>query len=165
MNTDKTTTRRALSIAMGIAFCVTIGRGQEEKLVKYRGRYSNVDYGFSVVIPNGLVGEGNPPHAPNHGFAVSLHLKTAIRVDASYEMPDSPHEFGAFNSRLGSLKAERRSWQDSALFHEAIVARGFDRESPIIYTIEADGEPARKTEALRVFRALVSSFQTLRVRP
>jgi hypothetical protein len=156
-------------IVIGLAFCVTVLQGQDEKPARYRGRYSNLDYGFSVVIPDGLVGEGTVPPAPNHGFTIALQSKTAIWVDASYEMPDSPHRFAAFNTRLGSLKAERRSWQDSPLggklFHEAITARGFDRGTPIVYTIEADGEQAQKTEALRVFQRVVNSFRTIPIRP
>jgi hypothetical protein len=91
-------------------------------------------------------------------------------VDASYEnTPDSPHHFGRFNAHLGKLKAERKSWTEMvdgvAHYHKEIAARGFDRRTPIIYTIHVDSRAANREEAVRVFQALVSSFRTIAVRP
>ena len=79
------------------------------------------------------------------------------------EMPDSPHAFGSFNARLDNLRAERRSWSDSEggikLLHESIVARGFDRRTPIIYTIKLDTTAEHRHDGLRVLEALIASFR------
>ena len=133
----------------------------------FRGRYTNVDYGYSVVIPDGLVGENDPAPAPNHGFGITLSSGTNLWVDASYEAV--PYEFGRFNGRLGRLKAERKTWTDTDQgiehFHQSIVARGFDRRSPIIFTIQLDTTAEHRAEATRAFDALVKSFRTFPVRP
>jgi hypothetical protein len=133
-----------------------------------RGLYRNVDYGFSVEIPNGLMGEGDSAPAPNHGFGIILSPgKSTLWVDASYEA--TPHEFGRFNARLGRLKAERKSRMENEngvqVFHESVVARGFDRQSPIIYTIQVDTTSEYREEAVRTFHALVKSFRTFPVVP
>jgi hypothetical protein len=110
--------------------------------IQIRGRYANIDYGFRVDVLTGFAGEGSVPPAPDHGFAVALAEKAVVWVDGSYEMPDSPHTFRQLNTRLGTLKAERRSWSDTeegtTLLHESIVARGFYRHTPIIYRIQLD---------------------------
>src|SRR5262249_14701124 len=97
----------------------------------FRGRYENVDYGFRVDVPTGFTGEGSVPPAPNHGFAVNIDAESVVWVDASYEMSEAPHRFRRFNARLGKLEAERKSWSvdksGTKLFHDSIVARGFDR--------------------------------------
>jgi hypothetical protein len=114
-----------------------------------------------------LVGENAPAPAPNHGFGITLSPGTNLWPDASYEAV--PFEFGRFNGRLRKLKAERKTWNDTGLgidqFHESIAARGFDRRSPIIYTIQLNTTAEYRAEATRVFGALVKSFRTFRVRP
>jgi hypothetical protein len=135
----------------------------------FHGRYVNIDYRFSVEIPDGLIGKGAPIHAPNHGFTITLHPKSVVWVDATYEMPDSPHTFGRLNTRLGTLKAEQKSWkttgQGSESLHRAIVARGFDRGTPIIYTIQLETTLAYREEAFRVFESVLNSFRIIPVRP
>jgi len=146
------------------------GKDASDEPVKYHGRYTNIDYGFSVEIPTGLTGEGNVPDAPNHGFTIQLREKSVVRVDASYEnAPDSPYPFGRFNALLGPLKAERKSWREDKggvkWLHYSIAARAFDRGTPIIYTIQLDTTSEHQDEAVSVFEALVSSFRKVRVRP
>ena len=130
----------------------------------FGGRYTNVDYGFSVVIPDGLVGENDP--AP-HGFGITWSSGSTLWVDASYEAV--PYELGRFNARLGKLKGERKSWSETKdgveVFHESIAARGFDRRSPIIYTIRVDTTPDHRVEAVEAFQAIVKSFRSIRIRP
>jgi hypothetical protein len=113
--------------------------------------------------------ENGPALAPNHGFAITIHPNSVIWVDASYEISESPHKFGRFNSQLGRLKAERKTWNDIdqgvERFHESIVARGFDRRTPIIFTIQLDTTAENRVEAIRVFQALVESFRQIRIRP
>ena len=148
-------------------------KGHKQRInepVKWRGRYTNVDYGFSVKIPAGFVGEGSVAPAPNHGFAIHLGERSVVWVDATYEnSPDSPHEFGSFNAKLGVLQAERKSWGDNEsginLLHCSVVARGFDRSTPIIYTIQVDTTAAHREEAMWVFEAVVNSFRQVPVRP
>jgi hypothetical protein len=50
-------------------------------------------------------------------------------------------------------------------FHQEIIARGFDRGSPIIYTIQVDTTAENRDAAYRIFEAIVKSFRTFRVRP
>jgi hypothetical protein len=148
---------------------VTSGGSADLQRQTYRGLYSNVDYGFSVEIPKGLVGVGAALHAPNHGFVITLHPQSLVSVDASYEVQDAPHVFVHYNARLGALKAEKRSWttreNEKVPVHQSITARGFDRGSPIVYTIAADAVPEYQQDAYNAFEALVRSFRTFPVRP
>jgi hypothetical protein len=133
-----------------------------------RGRYANVDYGFAANVPPGRVGEVSVAPNPNHGFAVRLGGKSVVWVDASYDMPDSPHKFARLNAKLGNLSAERTTWRDTnegtELFHESIAARGFDRRTPIIFTIQLDTTEEHRAEGLKVFTDIVNSFRTFPVR-
>ena len=105
---------------------------------------------------------------PNHGFAIVLHRSSVVWVDASYEVEDSQRTLN-LNARLGTLKDERKSWKTIEVgrveLHEAIVARGFDRGTPIIYTIEMDTAPDYRDAAYRVFEAVVASFRRITIRP
>jgi hypothetical protein len=38
----------------------------------WRGRYKNCDYGYAVILPDGVVGHALLPPSPNHGFLVSV---------------------------------------------------------------------------------------------
>jgi hypothetical protein len=38
----------------------------------WRGQYDNCDYGYYVLLPNGVVAHGTTSPAPNHGFLISL---------------------------------------------------------------------------------------------
>ena len=53
---------------------------------QFRGRYANIDYGFSVEIPAQVVGEGTAAPAPNHGFAIEFDKKSVVWVDATYDV-------------------------------------------------------------------------------
>jgi hypothetical protein len=134
---------------------------------QFRGRYANIDYGFSVEIPAQVVGEGTAAPAPNHGFAIRFDEKSVLLVDASYDVTEPPHRFGRSNARLGTLKAERKTWKTTEdgreKFHQEIIARGFDRGSPIIYTIQVDTTAENRDAAYRIFEAIVKSFRTFRV--
>jgi hypothetical protein len=53
----------------------------------HRQQYSNYEYGYTVLIPSGLVGVSNPSPGPQHGFEIVLSKRPAagIRVDGSYD--------------------------------------------------------------------------------
>jgi hypothetical protein len=135
-------------------------------VTKVRGRYTNVDYGYSVDIPAGLVGERSAAPNPNHGFAITLSPKSVVWVDASYEMEDTPETLGKLDSRLGTLKAARKSWKTMEggreELHQSVVARG---SGGIIYTIQVDTTSEQKDSAYRIFEAVVRSFRTIPIRP
>jgi hypothetical protein len=152
-----------------LSLVVSIIAPNQETTQTYRGHYVNVDYGFAVDIPHALVGEGNPIHAPNHGFKIRLHPNSAIWVDASYDAADPPQQFSHFNARLGTLQAVRRSWktteQGIEVLHESVTAEWSDRGTPIIYTVEVDSTAAYQNEAISVLEAVLKSFRKVPVRP
>jgi hypothetical protein len=161
--------KRVIGATVWLAFLfgICVAEGPME-MQTYRGICTNADYGFSVEIPDGLTGRGAGLHAPNHGSVVTLHPKSSVWVDASYDVDDSPHFFRRYNARLGVLRAERKAWTKSGgqfpSVCEEIVARGFDRGTPIIYQIGVDTVPEYRDEAFRLFESLVNSFQTVPVR-
>ncbi len=74
----------------------------------YRGIYSNPIFGYSVSLPSGLVGEGDPDPAPNHGIVVRLssdgvdYLWTSGLYNASYY--NKPEQLA--EDQLDELKGE-----------------------------------------------------------
>jgi hypothetical protein len=65
---------RVVLIAVWAALAV--GQGvrhwaQTEKETIWRGRYKNCDYGYTVILPEGVVAHNGLPPSPNHGFLVS----------------------------------------------------------------------------------------------
>lgn len=74
----------------------------------HRQRYSNYEYGYSVLIPNGLVGISNPSPSPQHGFEIVLSKRPAagIRVDGNYDAELYGSLEGAAEARLRWLKRE-----------------------------------------------------------
>jgi hypothetical protein len=95
----------------------------------WRVRYRNCDYGYSVTLAPGVVGHGNLPPNPNHGFLISLpdvgrnssasnEEERYVWVDASYDVIDDQSLEGAAEEdvklsgkRLGKLAlvAQRRT--------------------------------------------------------
>jgi hypothetical protein len=146
---------------------VSVHGGMEGR--QFRGRYANIDYGFTVDIPGTLVGEGTAAPAPNHGFEIRFDERSVVWVDATYDVTEPPHRFGRINASLGGLNAERKKWttveDGREELHQEIIARGFDRGSPIIYTIRADTALNHRDEAFRVFEAVLKSFHTIPIRP
>jgi hypothetical protein len=72
--------------------------GTETEMI-WRGQYNNCDYGYYVLLPNGVVAHGAPSPTPNHGFLISLPdlARTSYVsnqgdrftwVDASYNVTD-----------------------------------------------------------------------------
>jgi hypothetical protein len=74
------------AVLLGVALLTAPIRSTDR--VEYRGVYTNMDYGFSVDIPSGLVGTGTAPGAPNHGFVLELPGGARIEVQAFYINPD-----------------------------------------------------------------------------
>jgi hypothetical protein len=54
------------------------------------GRYIDVDYGFSVLIPSNVKAFRTPEPAPNHGFGINLSESpySYLWVDGSYAVGD-----------------------------------------------------------------------------
>jgi len=60
----------------------------------WTGRYSNCDYGYSVVLPAGVVGHGAKSPNPNHGFTVD---PAAPRSTEAFNASDSNRYIDVFN--------------------------------------------------------------------
>jgi hypothetical protein len=67
-------------------------RGFEgSQMRRFTGQYSNPNYGFAVIIPEGLTGYDSPAPNPHHGFGVVLSWepRSYIYFDGSYTMENS----------------------------------------------------------------------------
>ncbi len=68
---------RMLRVVLVIAWTVlAAGQGvrhwtETETETIWRGRYKNCDYGYAVILPEGIVAHDSLPPSPNHGFLVS----------------------------------------------------------------------------------------------
>lgn len=56
----------------------------EEEDTRVEDRYYNYDFGFSVDIPKGVVGERPPAPMPNHGFVIDLENPQAVKMVSSW---------------------------------------------------------------------------------
>ena len=72
----------------------------EEKAAVFAGRYENYVYGYSVEIPEGLVGLGSTPPAPQHGFVIDLEDTRALK---RRERRDSPRPYVSVDGSYNSL--------------------------------------------------------------
>lgn len=50
---------------------------------KYAGTYQNATFGFSVIIPEGLIGKGEPEPQPQHGFVIALSSEDRATLSVS----------------------------------------------------------------------------------
>jgi hypothetical protein len=68
---------RALRVVL-VTVCAVLAAGEgvrhwthTETEIIWQGRYKNCDYGYAVILPDGLVAHGDLPPSPNHGVLVS----------------------------------------------------------------------------------------------
>lgn len=61
---------------------LAIDSGSKER----KGPYSNYEYGYSITIPEGVIGVSNPSPYPQHGFSIPLsnQPEAQIWVDGSF---------------------------------------------------------------------------------
>jgi hypothetical protein len=169
-----------------------VGNGQgeehESKRVEYHRKYVNVDYYFSVQIPQGLVGLGAIDNAPNHGFILefpgNVDFSDCISVFAEYDVmefekqdaettekyePEGFHVLEKTTSpiRLGGFKAEKR-WQrlqrksDGAqwIWIDVWLKRGVKGDG-IIYSLLLRTPESSFKERKKIFDSLMASFHLL----
>jgi len=85
-------------------------------------KYDNLVYGFSVLLPAGMVGAGSTPPAPDHGFGIDLDNprstawngspdfpKSYLYVDGSYNSSEWRRLDEAVNSHLRFLREKGRN--------------------------------------------------------
>jgi len=99
---------------------------ETESETLWRGRYTNCDYGYYILLNHGTVGHGSHSPSPNHGFLVSLPdtkkvsdaTDKALRfiwVDASYDASDDQSLAGNANQSLAFVHNEINNEQ--SVFH------------------------------------------------
>jgi hypothetical protein len=159
------------------------GRGQQQ--TEFRGRYVNEKYGFSVTIPNGLVGKGSVPPAPNHGFEIDFSAEPhdSIGVFSEYDVDNQePTRHSASSSSrgkrvtvgratLGGLPAQLTvttitgsSKPGTALVKKLLSAHRQSAGEKIDYTVILTTREALLPERETIFREMVESFKLLPVR-
>ena len=74
----------------------------------HRGRYTNYEYGFSLLIPEGYIGIMNPEPNPVHGFWIILSRlpKAEINVYANYDAMNYASLDEAVNAQLRYVERE-----------------------------------------------------------
>jgi hypothetical protein len=78
----------------------------------FKGRYENYVYGYSVYIPDGMVGAGSTPPAPQHGFGINLDNPCSTAWKGARDFPKSYlYVDGSYNS------LEWRWLDDAVAFH------------------------------------------------
>jgi hypothetical protein len=69
----------------------------------FRNSYANPIFGYSVAIPENLIGFGAMPPAPNHGISINTAAAT-IEVDAEYNALDFASAMQQAKMRIDDLK-------------------------------------------------------------
>lgn len=95
---------------------------EAEDAVFDTGRYENSVYGYSVEIPDGMIGLGATPPAPQHGFGIDLDNprstawirgrefpKSYVNVDGSYNSLEWERLDDAVNSNLKFLREKGKN--------------------------------------------------------
>jgi hypothetical protein len=156
--------------------------------VRYTGNYTNRDYQFSVLIPVQLVGLGDPPPAPNHGFQIrfSQDDNDWLSVVAGYDVtrpPSSkvaggtkPYEPTGFRvlevnqqkTILGGLNAIRilrklRRRSDGFVYYMVTVDanRKPPNDTRIEYTITLRCPERDYNERSKILNSIMDSFRIL----
>jgi hypothetical protein len=82
----------------------------DPEMARFTGLTYNPNYGFSVVIPKGLVGHNAAPPAPYHGFGIVLSWepRSYLYVDGSYNSLDLESLEKVATQNLEWLKEESK---------------------------------------------------------
>jgi hypothetical protein len=146
------------------------------------GTYRNIDYGFSVTLPNGVQGTMSAAPAPNHGFIVSVPgtVGATVSVTAYYNatlssgLRDAAAEFVApvpledprlkrARAQLGGLTALRLVFTQggAAESKREVIMALRKQKGPvgILYTLELTASPNDFERARAVLSALQASFR------
>lgn len=130
----------------------------EEEEAVFEGCYENRVYGYSVEIPEGMVGLGATPPAPQHGFGIDLDNprstewmrgpefpKSYVYVDGSYNSLGWRRPDDALNSNLDFLREKGKNVR----IRERVEMRlGGLRAVRVIATYEEDGEEVVNDEVV-----------------
>jgi hypothetical protein len=88
----------------------------------YVGRYSNCDYGYYVILPNGIVGHGGKAPSSNHGIRVNLeNLKSddpipdSVRYAQVYNAYNAGEESSLTEIVLQQRKAQQEIHKDVSM--------------------------------------------------
>lgn len=149
-----------------------------------QGLYSNCEYGYSVIIPDGLTAYRSPAPNPQHGFAIDLSkqkdaqvwidgiynspewgsLKEAAKENVKYLKDDNVSDITVVRQtygRLSSLRAIRIvvAYKKSglAMIEDEFIAMRKERD--IVYTLELRTTAARYSQDVEVLNQLERSFR------
>ncbi|HEX7317397.1 MAG TPA: hypothetical protein VF297_26090 [Pyrinomonadaceae bacterium] len=76
-----------------------VDEDEAERAVFDKGVYENYVYGYSVRIPDGMIGLGSAPPAPQHGFGIALDYPRSTNWTHEDEFPKSyVYVDGSYNS-------------------------------------------------------------------
>lgn len=92
---DNSNRRRVVQKPQDAPTTPASGSAQRE----FTGVYNNDHFGFSVRIPDGLIGRNSPPPAPDNGFVISIG-------DSSIDRLSAWAEIRPFDNELGSIRDE-----------------------------------------------------------
>jgi hypothetical protein len=149
-------------------------------VLRYRGTVTNGDYLFSVTIPPGLVGYGNAPDAPFHGFRIflddyaearscvlfyiGLSMADVFQYDTEHiaakkqRMPGRRVAIGNKNGRAEKSvrKVGGEAWHVTEVWLE--LPRGSSTNMLRVEFFRKKNDPRRKVDEER-FEAFLSSFR------
>jgi hypothetical protein len=141
----------------------------------WRERYTNCDYGFYVLLGDGVIGHDTLPPSPNHGFVVSLSdvggMKSVsgdearlVWVDAHYDETEEESDPDKGNStRLAGLPATI-STAESPSPSGIVVDEGIRAvRSGIVYTVSLHTTQKDRVADEKEFRRIVNGFKLLRL--
>ncbi len=175
-----------LGVVLGLALPLPAFVDNQEEIVR---EYVNCDFGYTVHVPEGLVGK--VPSFKRHGFGIDLpDGSSTVTVYNEYNMLDRPtlrsiadSEFqmagkgnpqwrvGSYrNGDLGGLSAIRatasylrdgKEWRDEYLIAYRPLQK--DHEGNIVYVVQLSAAKELFPAALRRFHEVVKGFRLTRI--
>lgn len=138
-------------------------------------RYSNPEYGFSILIPEVASRSESKPPAPQHGVAIGLPSGGRMWIDGSYDtsfhgsaeaaLKQLLEDEGANTTRplrktkVANLAAAGASYSKAKTISTRVVAyRPRDRDIAVIYTFGLDTTRAKENRDKMLFEKIVRSF-------
>jgi hypothetical protein len=182
-----------MSVITGLFIITAIGIASASDVqgeIEAKGLYSNIDYAYSVKVPDGVVGFQMPPPFPNHGFGFPVEKTGNLWVDASYdslywETPEAAaeasirylkkeavagvQEIERETTRLGSLPAvrlllkytDKKGTEMAEISIMAIRKSKYKDNGGIVYTIGARVPALQIEGVIPVIDKIIESFQLL----
>ena len=141
-------------------------------------KYSNPEYGFSVLLPESVTRHESQPPVPQHGVAFDLPSGGRIWIDGSYDASFQGSARAALSqilrdaggsitspikrTKVANLQAVSASYSKAQTVSTRVVAyRSRSKDIAVIYTFGLDTTRTGQRQGNKMFQKIIKSFCTM----